>query len=218
MISGILIMIIIGGIYFELQSPGLGFPSLAAIAGALLYFAPLYMEGMAANWEIVLFIIGVILVAVEIFAIPGFGIAGISGILLIVTGLTLSMVGKLHFDGEFNNFDQLVKALFTVITAIFIAIIGSIKLSHTIFTSTIFGQLSFASTQQASEGYIAADIKYESMIGKTGIAHTNLRPAGKVNIEDDIFDATALTGFIDRGNKVKVVKYETSQLFVLKDE
>ena len=101
---------------------------------------------------------------------------------------------------------------------LYTAIIGSIKLSHTIFTSTIFGQLSLASTQQASEGYIAADIKYESMIGKTGIAHTNLRPAGKVNIEDDIFDATALTGFIDRGNKVKVVKYETSQLFVLKDE
>lgn len=217
-ISGILIMLIIGGIYFELQSPGLGFPSVAAILGALLYFAPLYMEGMAANWEIVIFIIGVILVAVEIFAIPGFGIAGISGIFLIVAGLTLSMVDTLNFEGEFNNMDQLIKALFTVIIAIFIAIVASIKLSHTMFTTTIFGQLSLANTQEASEGYISSDVKYTKMLGKSGIAKTNLRPAGKINIEDDVFDATALSGFIEKGSKIKVVKYETSQLFVKKDE
>lgn len=217
-ISGLLIMLIIGGIYFEMQSPGLGFPSAAAVLGALLYFAPLYMEGLAANWEIAIFIIGVILVALEIFAIPGFGIAGISGIFLIVTGLTLSMVGTLKFDGEFNNMDQLLKALFTVIIAIFIAIVASIKLSHTIFTTTIFGQLSLARVQESSEGYISADIKYTEMLGKKGLAKTNLRPAGKVIIEDDIFDATALSGFIEKGSPIKVVKYETSQLFVLKDE
>jgi len=217
-ISGILIMLIIGGIYFELQSPGLGFPSAAAIVGALLYFAPLYMEGLAANWEIAIFFVGVILVAVEIFAIPGFGIAGISGIFLIVTGLTLSMVGTLNFEGDFNSMDQLLKALFTVITAIFIAIVVSIKFSQTIFTTTIFGQLSLAKTQEASDGFVSADLKYTEMIGKTGIADTNLRPAGKIIIEGDYFDATALSGFIDKGSKIKVVKYETSQLFVLNDE
>lgn len=217
-ISGILIMLIIGGIYFELQSPGLGFPSAAAIIGALLYFAPLYMEGLAANWEIAIFFVGVILVAVELFAIPGFGIAGISGIFLIVTGLTLSMVGAINFEGDFNNMDQLLKALFTVITAIFIAIVVSIKFSQTIFTTTIFGQLSLAKTQEASDGFVSADVKYTEMIGKIGIANTNLRPAGKIIIEGNYFDATALSGFIDKGSKIKVVKYETSQLFVLKDE
>jgi membrane-bound serine protease (ClpP class) len=56
MISGLLIMLIIGGIYFEFQSPGIGFPVAMAILGALLYFAPLYLEGLAANWEIIIFI------------------------------------------------------------------------------------------------------------------------------------------------------------------
>ena len=170
-ISGILIMLIIGGIYFELQSPGLGFPSAAAILGAFLYFAPLYLEGLAANWEIAIFFVGVILVAIEIFAIPGFGIAGISGIFLIVTGLTLSMVGTINFEGDFDNMDQLLKALLTVITAIFIAIVVSIKFSQTIFTTTIFGQLSLAKTQKASDGFVSADVKYTEMIGKIGIAN-----------------------------------------------
>src|SRR5690606_1414167 len=79
--SGLLIMAIIGGIYFELQTPGVGFPLGVAILAAVLYFAPLYLEGLAEHWEILLFVIGLILVAVELFVLPGFGIAGISGIL-----------------------------------------------------------------------------------------------------------------------------------------
>lgn len=79
-LQSLLIIIIIGGIYFEMQTPGLGFPSAAALVAAILYFAPLYLDGLAQNWEILVFIIGLLLIAAEIFVIPGFGIAGISGI------------------------------------------------------------------------------------------------------------------------------------------
>ncbi len=72
-VSGLLILVIFGGIYFELQSPGIGFPILAAIIAAILYFMPLYLEGLAANWEILIFIVGLILIALELFVIPGFG-------------------------------------------------------------------------------------------------------------------------------------------------
>lgn len=54
------------------------------------------------------------------------------------------------------------------------------------------------------------------MLGRTGTAHTILRPAGKVKIGDEVFDATALTGYIEKGDKIEVVKYETGQLFVRK--
>jgi len=106
MVSGVLIMIIIGGIYFELQSPGIGFALAASIIAALLYFAPLYLEGMAENWELIVFIVGVILVMVEIFAIPGFGVAGVAGIIAMITGLTLSLVDNVVFeDPEFTGSD-----------------------------------------------------------------------------------------------------------------
>ncbi|HKK67195.1 MAG TPA: hypothetical protein VJ946_03250, partial [Bacteroidales bacterium] len=91
-LQGILVLLIIGGLYFELQSPGIGFPLAVSVAAAILYFAPLYIDGLAANWEILIFIIGIALIAVEIFAIPGFGLAGISGIILALTGLTLSLL------------------------------------------------------------------------------------------------------------------------------
>ena len=60
-VSSLLMMMMIGGIWFELQSPGLGFPIAAALVGAVLYFAPLYLNGLAENWEILLFVIGVLL-------------------------------------------------------------------------------------------------------------------------------------------------------------
>ncbi len=215
-VSGILIMIIIGGIYFELQTPGIGFPLAAALIAALLYFAPLYIEGLANNWEILIFIVGIILIAVEIFAIPGFGVTGILGIILVVVGLTLSMVGKFSFDGEITGLSELVKAFFIVIIAIFLALISSFYTSKKLFTTTIFGQLALNTTQQADEGYTFSDNFYVEMINKQGVAKTNLRPAGKVEIDGEIFDATAITGFIEKGDKISVIKYETGQLFVIK--
>ncbi|MBC35017.1 MAG: serine protease [Bacteroidetes bacterium] len=214
-ISGILIMLIIGGIYFELQSPGLGFPSVAAILGALLYFAPLYVEGIAENWEIALFFVGVILIAVEIFAIPGFGIAGISGILLVVVGLTLSMVDTLDFSDRNLNIIPVFNAFFIVITAAFLAIISSIYLSKKMLTSKSFGHLALESSQEASAGFTISEDTYVDVIGKEGVAHTVLRPAGKVVIDNEIYDATAITGYIEKGKTVKVIKYETSQIFVM---
>ena len=215
-VSGILIMVIMGGIYFELQTPGIGFPIGASILAALLYFAPLYIEGLAANWEIIIFIVGVILVAVEIFAIPGFGVAGISGIILIVTGLALSMVGNIGF--EFSSFPlgELVSAFFIVIIATFFSLILSFYLSRKLFTTTVFGELALAATQEKTEGFTSAVAGYQIMVGKQGIAKTVLRPSGKIQIGEDIYDATAESGFIDKGENIRVIQYHNLQLFVRK--
>jgi membrane-bound serine protease (ClpP class) len=214
--SGILIMIIIGGIYFELQTPGVGFPLAAAFIAALLYFAPLYLEGMAAHWEILVFIVGVILIAVEIFAIPGFGVTGVLGLILMITGLTLSMVDNID-PGNFNvSMMQITKALTVVVIAFFLAITGSIYLSKRLFTSHAFGHLALKKTQQKGEGYTSASSVYQSMIGREGLAYTTLRPAGKVMIDNELFDATARTGLIDKGETIRVVGYSSAQLVVKK--
>ncbi|MDZ4205424.1 MAG: NfeD family protein [Bacteroidales bacterium] len=215
-VSGLLIMLIIGGIYFELQTPGVGFPSAAAVVAALLYFAPLYLEGIAANWEILIFVVGLVLLAIEIFAIPGFGIAGISGIALMVAGLMLAMIDNMGFNFGAQYMGDLLQAFFVVSVAAFLGLALSFYVGRKVFTTHIFGELALETTQDASLGYTSADAHYHSMIGRSGKAYTMLRPAGKVMIDDELFDATADSGFIEKGEDVVVVKHETAQLFVRK--
>ncbi len=216
MVSGLLIMIIIGGIYFELQSPGVGFPLAASVLAALLYFAPLYIEGLANNWEILMFVIGLILLAIEIFAIPGFGILGLLGIIFMITGLTLSMVGSVG-PGFFEiDTTRIVAASLIVIIAFFLAITGSMIISKQLFTTNAFGHLALDKVQNINEGYTSALKSYEEMVGKTGVAYTVLRPAGKVIINEELFDATARSGMIEKGSEVIVFDYKNAQLIVEK--
>jgi membrane-bound serine protease (ClpP class) len=190
-VSGLLIMVIIGGIYFELQTPGIGFPIAASFTAALLYFAPLYLEGLAENWEILIFIAGVILIVVEIFVTPGFGIPGIIGILAVFTGLSLSMIDNVGFDFEGIKLSGVLQPFFIVIIAAFISIILSFYFSKKIFTSTIFGHLALDSEQRKESGFTSSYSNYTAMVGMSGEAYTVLRPSGKVMIGDNIFDATA---------------------------
>jgi len=219
MVSGVLIMIIIGGIYFELQSPGIGFALGASIVAALLYFAPLYLEGMAENWELILFIVGVILVMVEIFAIPGFGVAGVAGIIAIITGLTLSLVDNVVFeDPEFTGegLGILLKALSLVLVSVLMGIIFSLWATRKLLTSTAFGNLSLKSEQLTEEGFIGVETKQQELIGEVGVAHTVLRPSGRVMIKDKLYDAMSEYGFIEKGESIKVIRYETGQVYVIK--
>lgn len=215
-ISGILIMIIIGGIYFELQTPGVGFPLAAAIIAALLYFTPLYLEGLAENWEVILFIVGVVLLGVEIFVLPGFGVAGVSGIAFIVTSLALSLVSNVGFDFEMTMPTQIINAFLTVILATVGGFFGSLYLAKRFLSTSMMSSIVLSSVQNTNEGYIGVNVTERELVGKQGVAHTILRPSGKVLIDNEVYDATALTSYIDKGDAVQVVKYETAQIFVKK--
>ncbi|MGM0619887.1 MAG: NfeD family protein [Bacteroidota bacterium] len=219
-VSGLLIMGIIGGIYFEMQTPGIGFPIGVAILAAVLYFAPLYLEGLAANWEILVFLIGLILIAVEIFVIPGFGVAGISGILLVFIGLVLSLIGNVDFDFSPVDTDKLGVAIMTVVFGLFGGFILALYLGNKLFTakSGVFKNLSLNTVQNISEGYLNVESSFLNLKGKTGTAQTVLRPGGKVLIDGEVYDAMAETGFIDRGEDIIVVKVGTSQLYVDRPE
>jgi membrane-bound serine protease (ClpP class) len=218
-VTGILIMVIIGGIYFELQSPGIGFPIIASIFAALLYFAPLYLEGMAEYWEFLIFALGVILMLVEIFAIPGFGIAGIAGVIAMVTGLTLSMVDNellKDFDFTGEGMNLIIRSFGIVVLSAFLGLATSIWAANKLLTTNIFTNLALKTDQKVEEGYLGVDSKQKELIGMNGTAYTVLRPSGKVMIDDNIYDATAEVGFIDKGEKIKVLRYETGQVYVIK--
>ena len=209
-LQSILIMIIIGGIYFELQTPGIGFPSAAALLAAILYFAPLYIEGLAANWEILVFLIGLILIVFEIFVIPGFGIAGIAGTILIIIGLTLALIDNVNFNFEYVGTFEISRALITVIIGITVGFGSMIWLSSRIGTKGMFRRVALTADLETA---VSAPALF-NMVGKEGIAATVLRPSGKVVIDGDYYDGVSESGFIEKGAKVTVVRFENAQVYV----
>ncbi len=212
-IHGILIMVIIGGLYFEMQTPGLGFPSIASLLAALLYFAPLYVEGIAENWEILIFVIGVILMFLEVMVIPGFGIAGVSGIVFMTTGLILSLLNNVALDFSLVTFNALLEAVFIVIFSIFGSIIiAFIGIKH-VLTNPNYG-LALTTEMKSKDGFISSKPETKNLIGSNAIAYTVLRPAGKIEFENSIYDAIAEESFINKGDKVIIVDYVNSQLVV----
>ena len=215
-LQGLLIMLIIGGIYFELQTPGIGFPLAVSITAALLYFAPLYLEGLASHWELLIFIAGIILIAVEIFATPGFGVAGIAGIVLMVLGLSFAMVDSLVFEWDFTaGLIAVFKSICLVVGSALAAMIISIGLGKSFLDNPRLRTIMLTAEQRSCEGYISFD-NLSSMTGSTGIARTMLRPAGKVEVDGILYDAVCETGYINADEKIKVIRFETGQLYVMK--
>ena len=213
-LQSVLIMLIIGGIYFELQTPGIGFPIALAVTAALLYFAPLYLEGLAENWELLIFFAGLILIAVEIFAFPGFGVTGITGIFLMILGLSLAMVDNIVFEWDFSlGLLSIFKSTCIVVSSSVFALIVSIWLGKSFLDNPHLKRVMLIAEQRSSEGYIGVD-DLSGMIGVTGTARTMLRPAGKVDVDGKLYDAVCEIGYINPGDEVKVIRYETGQLYV----
>jgi membrane-bound serine protease (ClpP class) len=216
-VSGILILLIIGGIYFELQTPGVGFPLAVALTAALLYFIPYYLNGLAENWEILAFVIGIILLAVEFFIIPGFGVFGVAGIVLTLGGLVLGMLPNKAFDFELVPASQLFGALLTVILSSLAAVGMVFWLTPKVNEWGAFKHLTLASTQESSQGYTSR-IYAESLLGKTGKVHSRLRPSGRVEIAGEIYDAYSRGEFLEQGEAIEVISTEGTSLRVKKSE
>lgn len=213
-IQGLLLMLIIGGIYFEMQSPGIGFPSAAALLGAILYFSPLYLEGMAENWELIVFILGILLIMAEIFVIPGFGVAGISGIILTVTGLSFAMIDNdlFYMKGEYN-FLVIIKPLSIVLLSGFSSLVLSIWLAGRLIPGRSFSALALNTKLDSGKGYVSVDGALDHLTGKIGTAQSSMRPSGKIEIEGKWYEATMEIGMAVKGERLVVTRCAGGRLY-----
>ncbi|MFT5725284.1 MAG: membrane-bound serine protease (ClpP class), partial [Bacteroidia bacterium] len=208
-LQGALMMIIFWGIFFEIRSPGIGFPLAAAVLAAMLYFAPLYLDGLAENWEILLFIVGIILIGLEVFVIPGFGVAGIMGILFTVGSLILSMIRNVEFDFSHSSETELSGALTVVFVALVGFVIGAFLFGTGMTNTPLFRRLIQSHTlKDAKTGHSLNIPTGGDLSSKTGIAHTDIRPIGKAKIEGKIMDVKSMGDFISEGSEVRIVSRE----------
>jgi len=212
-VSGLLILVITAGIFFELQTPGVGFPIAAAGIALVLYLVPYYLNGLAANWEIAAFFIGFALIALEVFVIPGFGLAGIAGIVCTVGALIFMMLGNDNF-----NFDYVpVGEISTAATVVGVGVLGSIIVlflfGYRLTQSKIFSRVALMTSQEKKDGYVAT-IYAEDFVGRQGTANTILRPSGRIEIEGEVYDAYTRGEYVEAGERVVVISQEGSTLKV----
>lgn len=217
-VQGIFIMLIIGGIYFELQTPGIGFPLVVAILGAVLYFSPLYIEGLVANWELIVFILGLVLIVMEIFVTPGFGVLGILGIVAMVVGLAFALIDtsllKYIPTGELPV-SIILGPFMIVIISVSLAVILSIWGSNRFLggESRIRRKIVLVTDMTAEEGFVGRYTD-RGLTGREAVTATSLRPAGKVLIDGKYYEATGdNAAFIDKGVSVIVVRDEGGVLY-----
>ena len=216
-ISGILLLIIIGGLYFELQTPGVGFPIIASIVAAILYFVPYYLSGLAEYWELAFLVIGVSLLMAEFFVIPGFGIAGVLGFLCTFGALLLMMVDNDWFDFSKVNTGALTDSFITIGIGVIGGALAIALALPQFLKSKRFKQISLQDVMDAESGYTSTAY-LDNFVGRQGIAHTVLRPSGKVKIGGELYDASTQGDFIEKDTKIIVISQEGTSLRVKREE
>ena len=217
LLQSIFMMMIVGGIFVEIRTPGIGLPLITALVGALLYFAPGYLGHLVESWEIILFVIGVALIGVEIFVIPGFGVCGITGIIAVVVSLAFAMVDNaelFHWDGTLN-LQPVIQPLGIVILSATAAIFGSVWLVKKLYPTRSFDHIALRQEMRAQEGFTGVVSGLESLVGETVTVFTDLRPGGKVMTSDGkIIEATLkYGGFSSKGDTLKVISAEQGRLY-----
>lgn len=217
LLQSIFMMMIIGGIFVEIRTPGIGLPLLTAIIGALLYFAPGYIGHLVESWEILLFIVGLVLIGIEIFVLPGFGVCGISGIIAVVISLTFAMVDNVelfHWDGTLN-LQPIIQPLGIVIISSSAAIFGSVWLVKKLYSTRSFDHIALRQEMKAEDGFTGVVSGLEYLKGETVTVLTDMRPGGKVQTSDGrIVEATLkYGGFASKGEILKVIDAEQGRLY-----
>jgi hypothetical protein len=208
----VLIVVFLLGLFLELSAPGLGvFGATAAVALLMLVGAP-YLAGMAQWWDILLIALGLVLLAAELFVVPGLGVAGFAGAVCLLVGIVGTFITS---DlGSFDGQDELGTGLLSTLTAIFAAGVGMWILSRHIHSFPVISRLmlkaelsSPSQPRSARVGMLeamAAKPQRVLAVGDVGVAATDLRPSGRATFDERMVDVQTLGRFVPRGASVRV--------------
>lgn len=210
-VASILMLMMMGGLYFEFHAPGVGFPGLMALIGAALFFAPHYVLGLAASWEIVLFVVGLGLLLLEVFVIPGFGVAGVGGVVLVIGSLLAALLPNVGF--AFPSGTEVAHAAATLAASLLLLILSAASLGRYLPRSARFSRLVLLPDFAAADGYTSADSDV-ALLGQTGRSLSPLRPAGAAEIGGRRVDVIAQGAFVPPDTPVEVVSVRGSRVEV----
>ena len=208
-IAPILMMIGLGGIWMEIKTPGFGIFGIAGISCLLLFFFGHHIAGLAGMEDLVIFAVGVALLAVEIFIIPGFGVFGVGGLLLIFVSLISAMSEHMPGSWEPIAFDLETFSLpLLKVTSSFVGSVLLVAIAGRFLPQTkLFQNLMLNSA-------ISSIAEPENLMGQEGTTHSDLRPSGTAYFGNHKIDVVTRGDYIPHNTPVRIVEVHGNRIVV----
>ncbi|HEX6937871.1 MAG TPA: NfeD family protein [Longimicrobiales bacterium] len=189
------------GLLIELKTPTFGLAGLAGFASLALFFGSHMILGLAGWEELILLGAGLVLLGIEIFVVPGFGVFGLSGIVAVLASIYLSLVGHLATGIDYSQAATVLSA------TILMVLVGAWTLLRLLPRNRRFLRTGILLAGGASResGYLSATVR-EDLVGQAGVALTDLRPAGLGQFGEERLDIVADGGWIERGTPIRIVR------------
>lgn len=215
-LAWILLLVGFYGLYIELKAPGIGFGAFVGSVCLLLFFWSQYLNGTAGWLEVILFFSGILFVLIEIFVLPGFGIFGLGGGVMIVASIVLASLTFVRPHSE-QDMQELTSSVGSVALAMFGVLIAALMSRRYLPEAPVFRHLVLERLNPEERAELEDRemvIDYSHLVGKQGVAATHLRPAGKAEIEHQLIDVIAEAEPLDRGTPLEVVDAHASRVVV----
>lgn len=219
-VRGFLLIVIFLSGYVEFHTPGIGLAGLVALIALAIFVGAPYVTGLANVWEVVVVLLGVLLIALELFVIPGFGVAGIAGITLLLTGLVATFIpdepGR-SFPALFpalpTTLAGLRIALMTLVASMLASVVGMVMLGRILPRAPLFRKLI---PENPTPSQVAVEDPYwgAARVGDIGAAEGTLRPSGKARFGSVLVDVVTQGELIDAGAKVEIVERRGNRVVV----
>jgi membrane-bound serine protease (ClpP class) len=207
-ISSLLMTVGLLGLLVEVRTPGFAVPGTIGLLSLGLFFWGHWIVQLAGWEELLLVSIGVLLLALELFVIPGMTVAGLGGIAALVAGLGMTLVGA----GA--TVSVIISALGRVAISILLAMAGALALFRVLPRLPFGRRLVLETGMQADRGYVSAPASDRHWLGRTGTALSPLRPAGIADIDGARVDVVSEGGFIDAGTAIEVTRVDGNRVVV----
>jgi membrane-bound serine protease (ClpP class) len=213
LISGLLLMCGVGGLYLEVRTPGFGLPGIIGLFCLAILFGSNLVLGLAEWWDLAFITLGIILLMIELFYIPGFGVIGLGGIISLCVGLYLSFtrvpIPEYTWDYQRLSDAGQTMTVATVLLSIFVVVTW-----RYLPRTPMARWLVLADSQTEDAGYIVQTTEDESAVGLRGQASSYLRPAGRGRFEGKTYDVVTRGEFLDAGTPIEIIRVEGNRYVV----
>jgi len=208
-VSSLLMTLGFLGLIFEIQSPGWGIPGTVGLLALVLFFSTSVIADLASMMELLFLIGGIILIGIEAFVIPGFGVVGILGIALMIYAMFTMLIPAAPTAADINA------ALWALSISLIGGVIGLALLIKRMLKTKAWQRISLGTSEKTDKGY-SGSIGLEAYVGKTGVALTTLRPAGTAIVEGKRIDVVTVGDFIDKDSEIVISRIDGNRIVVEK--